>query len=148
MWVLKPVIIPNTDSPETSSHQLPMSSSSDWYLNSCADPKKVLFHGYTDCFLGSYTDSLKSHCNDRDMSSVLVNSVKINHPQHELNQWLHIMYTHTLTTAPQRHLFIVKLIQLYCIISFNSAVTCHGALQNAEMSWLSQQFSWCAKFIW
>ena len=36
----------------------------------------------------------------------------------------------------------------YCTISFNSAVTRHGTLQNAEMSRLSQQFLWCAEFIW
>ena len=37
---------------------------------------------------------------------------------------------------------------LYCTISFNSAVTRHGALQNAEMSLLSRRFFWCAEFIW
>jgi hypothetical protein len=36
---------------------------------------------------------------------------------------------------------------MYCAISFNSAVTRHGASQNAEMSRLSRQFSWCAEFI-
>jgi hypothetical protein len=35
----------------------------------------------------------------------------------------------------------------YCAISFNSAVTRHGASQNAEMSRLSRRFSWCAEFI-
>jgi hypothetical protein len=35
----------------------------------------------------------------------------------------------------------------YCAISFNSAVTHHGASQNAEMSRLSRRFSWCAEFI-
>jgi hypothetical protein len=37
---------------------------------------------------------------------------------------------------------------IYCTISFNSAVMCHGAPKNAEMSCMSRRFSWYAEFIW
>ena len=58
-----------TDLPETSSRQLPMGIQVTDIWVVVLTPEKALFHGYGDCFLGSYTDSLKSSRNDRYLSS-------------------------------------------------------------------------------
>jgi hypothetical protein len=56
------------------------------------------------------------------------------------NEWGNeVMYVYQVTGRMH--------VRVYCAISFNSAVTRHGASQNAEMSQLSRRFSWCAEFI-
>jgi hypothetical protein len=54
---------------------------------------------------------------------------------------------HALNVEVLYSLYSLLLILYYCTISFNSAVTRHGAPQNAEMLRLSRSFSRCAEFI-